>query len=672
MVVRHGFRGYRRTVASAVGCGVWGQVGQATSQDSASAALSHSVFISYASADRKHVPPILRILEQAGYSVWWDGLLEGGERFSRSIEAALDNARAVVVLWSRASVTSDWVQDEAVRGRDTGRLVPLSLDGCLPPLGFGQFQSIDLSRASLKPDSEPVQRMLRAVAALHDHAPERVKLPPRSAPLVGRRELLIAGGVGAIAATGAAVAWKSGWLGATAMLRSIAVLPFDNLSGDPQQRYFSDGLTSEIRARLSRNALMQVVGQTSSEHARNAKGDAKAIARQLGVAFLLDGNVQQAGNAVKIAVELTDGRTGLSKWADTFERPLGDIFAVQTEIATAVASALSVQIDDKTNGAAKQPGGTTSVAAFDAFLRGKDLYEAGTDEASDREALADFERAIALDPGYAAAYAARSRSLAVIGNLYAGHAERISDYDAAVLAAQKATMLAPQFAEGFSALGFALACGKLDMRGAREPYARSLALGAGSADILSRYATFRSNLRDYDGASRAIRQASILDPLNPRVFRSTGEIEYAARRFAAAVAAFQKAIALNPPSGFHEGLGLAQMMLGQDASAYASFSQEKSNLRRLPGYAILAHRKHDKTAAERALAELVAEYGDNSNYQYAQIYAQWGETTRALDALQKAWELRDAGIVLMYADPLLDPLRAAPEFAALAKRVGFI
>lgn len=633
----------------------------------------HSVFISYASADRKHVPPILRILERAGYSVWWDGLLEGGQRFSRSIEAALDNARAIVVLWSKASVASDWVQDEAMRGRDTGRLVPLSLDGSLPPLGFGQLQSIDLSGVSLKAESPAVQRMLRAVAALHDHVPEPANLPLHPAPRVGRRELLIASGVGAVAATGAAIAWKSGWLGVATTLRSIAVLPFDNLSGDPQQRYFSDGLTSEIRARLSRNVLMQVVGQASSEHARDAKGDARAIARQLGVGYLLDGNVQKAGNAVKIAVDLTDGRTGLSKWADTFERPLLDIFAVQTEIATAVASALSAQIDDAAaQSGARQLGGTASVAAFDAFLRGKDLYEAGTDEASDREALADFDRAIALDGGYAAAHAARSRSLAIIGNLYAGRAERISDYDAAVLAAQKATTLAPLFGEGFSALGFALASGKLDMRSARKPYARSLALGEGSADILSRYATFRSNLRDYSGASRAIRQASILDPLNPRVFRSVGEIEFAGRHFEAAITAYRKAIELHPPSGFHEGLGFAQLMLGQDEAAYASFSQEKSSVRRLPGFAILAHRKGDTKAAKRALAQLVAEYGEKSNYQYAQIYAQWGTTAQAIEALQQAWELRDGGIMLMYADPLLEPIRATPEFAALVKRVGFV
>jgi len=156
------------------------------------------------------------------------------------------------------------------------------------------------------------------------------------------------------------------------------------------------------------------------------------------------------------------------------------------------------------------------------------------------------------------------------------------------------------------------------------------------------------------------------------VFRSTGEIEYAARRFDTAVAAFQRAIALNPPSGFHEGLGFAQLMLGQDDAARASFSQEKSNVRRLPGLAILAYRKGDRHAAQRALAELVAEYGDDSNYQYAQVYAQWGETAKALAALQRAWELRDGGIVLMYADPLLDPIRSAPEFAALVKRVGFV
>ena len=633
---------------------------------------AHSVFLSYSRADQKQALLIVRALEAAGYRVWWDGLLEGGERFSRTTEAALESARAVVVLWSKTSAGSHWVHDEATRGRDTARLVPVSLDGSLPPLGFGQFQSIDVSQALGKPGSEPMQKMVRAVAALHD-GPLAVPPPVERTKAPSRRRVLIGAGV-AVLAGGGLLAWKAGDLfGGSESGHSVVVLPFANLSGDPEQRYFSDGLTSEIRTQLSRNALLQVVGRTSSESASEETRDARAIARELGVAFLLSGNVQKAGDRIKVAAELSDGSNGLSAWAQSYERPLTDIFAVQAEIGAAVASALSAAI----GGAGDQPanaqaGGTDNVAAFDAYLRGRDLYEAGIDEASDRQALALFDRAIALDPRYAGAHAARARALAIIGNLYADDAERIRLYDAAVAAARKSTELAPEFAEGFSALGFALATGKLDMRGARAPFERSYELGRGSADILARYATFRSNLRDHERAKSVIAQAAKLDPLNARAFFSSGDISYGARDFAGAITAYERAISLNPTlAGAHASLGFAQLMLGRVDEAYASFSKEKSSVRRLPGYAIIAERRGDRAGAQAALQALVEDYGDKSNYQYAQVYAQWGDQPRALEALQKAWELRDGGIMLMYNDPLLDPLRETEGYRALVNRVGF-
>jgi hypothetical protein len=169
-----------------------------------------------------------------------------------------------------------------------------------------------------------------------------------------------------------------------------------------------------------------------------------------------------------VAAELTDGRAASASGRKATNGPLTDIFAVQAEIGAAVATALSAEIggaDEPPTG--EQVGGTDNVAAFDAYLRGRDLYEAGIDEQSDRQALAWFDRAIALDEGYAGAHAARSRALAVIGNLYGDDAERIRLYDEAVVAARRATELAAKFAEGFSALGFALATGQLDM--ARRP-----------------------------------------------------------------------------------------------------------------------------------------------------------------------------------------------------------
>ncbi|UNK48684.1 TIR domain-containing protein [Lysobacter sp. S4-A87] len=639
---------------------------------------AHTVFLSYSRADRKAALAVVRVLENAGYHVWWDGLLEGGERFSHSTETALESARAVVVLWSKTSASSHWVHDEATRGRESGRLVPLSLDGSLPPLGFGQFQAIDVSHVLAKPDSEPMRKLLRAVAALHDGTAPTPAAPRAGMASQTRRNVLIAGGLAMVAAgTGGGIwLWRTRAPGAAPRgandPRRIAVLPFANLSGDPEQRYFSDGLTSEIRTQLSRNELLQIAGQTSSKKAGDGQDDARTIAKALGVDFLLGGNVQKAGARVKVAAELTDGKTGLSRWANSWERPLADIFAVQSEIGTAVAGALSAEIKGPATSGKAQVGGTTNVAAFDAYLHGRALYEAGIDEESDRRALEYFDRAIALDDRYAGAHAARARALAVIGNLYADHDERVRLYDAAEAAARAATTRAPAFAEGFSALGFALASGKLDMRGAREPFERSYTLAPGDADVLARYATFRSNLRDHTRATEVIVRAATLDRLNARTFRSQGDIRYNAGDHAGAIVAFRKAIELNPTlAGVHASLGFAQLLAGANDDARASFSKERSAVRRLPGLAILAQRAGDRAAAEATLAELVAEYGDKSHYQYAQIHAQWADTAKALASLQAAWELRDGGIMLMYADPLLERLRSTAGYLAIAKAVGF-
>ena len=221
-------------------------------------APEYTVFLSYSRADRKQALAIVRLLEDAGYRVWWDGLLEGGERFSETTEAALQQARAVVVLWSKTSASSHWVHDEATRGRESGRLVPLSIDGSLPPLGFGQFQSIDVSHVLGKPGSEPMRKVVRAVAALHD-GPAPLPAAPRDvAPSRTRRQLLTAGGLALIAGGGGLLLWRAREPAAVVQnsngLRRIAVLPFANLSDDAGQRYFSDGLTSEIRVQLSRNA----------------------------------------------------------------------------------------------------------------------------------------------------------------------------------------------------------------------------------------------------------------------------------------------------------------------------------------------------------------------------------------------------------------------------------
>ncbi len=632
-----------------------------------------SVFFSYSREDQTKALPIIRLIEAAGFSIWWDGLLEGGERFSRATEEALNKAKVVVVLWSKASVHSHWVSDEATRGRDRRILVPLSLDGTEPPLGFGQFQVIKLAGAKMNLDDAAIQRMVRAIAGLHDTAAQPVSSVPIRAPLLNRRTA-IGGGLAVAAAAGGLAVWKGGLLGGGATKNSVAVLPFDNLSGDPAQRYFSDGLASEIRSQLSRNALLEIVGQTSSNQFRENDGDAREIARELHVSFLLDGNVQKSGDRLKIATDLIDGKTGISKWSQTFERQLSDIFAVQGEIAAAVAGALSIAIDARMAGKKTlQIGGTQSLSAFDAYLRGRDLFEAHIDESSERAALAKFEQAISIDPEYAAARAMRSRALSVIANQYATANERKDLYGEAVAEARRATTIAPDFAAGFAALGYALFYGRLDAKAARAPYERGYQLALSDVDVLSRYAVYCARVGRFGDAETAINRASALDPLNPTMFKSAGNIKYAAKAYDEAIALAREALALNPKrSTLHGDIGNAYIMLGDLEQAETEFDRETNNLLALPGRAIVAAKGGNLSQSKQHLALLIEEFGDNALYQQAQVYAQSGDPEKAFAALDRAYVTADSGLVYLLNDPFLNPLRDDPRYKKLSEQLKFV
>jgi TolB-like protein/Tfp pilus assembly protein PilF len=640
----------------------------ATSQQESAATAVPTVFVSYSRADRKRALPVIRALERAGYAVWWDGLLEGGERYLGTTEAALEGARAVVVLWSRQSHASHWVHDEAMGGRDRRCLVPLSLDGTLPPLGFRQFQTIDFSSSRGKKGAAALDALLRAVAALHDRPP-----PAATSPPVDRR-MVLAGGAALLTVGGGAAAWQFGLFGGNdAAARSVAVLPFDNLSGDPARSYFSDGLAAEVRAQLARNPLLQVAAQASSNKFRKSDQDARAISRALGVGYLLDGNVRPAGNMVRVSAELIDGKSGFSRWAQSFDRPLSDVFSVQEEIARAVTSALAAEMQQQGRGdQARTLGGTANLAAYDAYLRGRDLFDKAADEASDRAALAAFEAAVHADPRYSLAHAALSRSLAVIGNQYDQGALRRASYERAVASADRAVRLAPALADAHSALGFALFNGRLDARAARTPYQRSLGLGGGDADVLSRFANYSARCGRFDAARPAIARSAALDPLNARTLRLIGEVEYSARNYAEAIPPIRRALGLNPGlSVANASIGSALLMLGRIEEARAAFEREPSSLFKLTGLAIVARRQDRAAEARDALDRLVAEHGDNGLYQQAQVRSQWGEKEAAMALLDKALAAIDAGLVYLRNDPFVDPLRPLPGFARLLNRIGF-
>ncbi len=630
-----------------------------------------TVFLSYAHADAKRAQQLAAALTARGYLVWWDTLIEGGASFAKSIREALEAADAVIVLWSASSVESDWVADEAAQGRDRKRLVPLSLDGSLPPLGFRQYQTIDLSGWRGKATAPQIDSIGRAIGSAIGQSPgaARVQTLASRSGVDRRRALLIAGGAGAaLAGGGALFAWRDDRFGASAAERTIAVLPFKNLSGDARQAYLSDGLTDEVRSALTRNAGLRVLAATTSNTARDAQEDATAIAGRLGVAHLLEGSVQRAGDVVRVAIELTDGTTGFSTWSKRFDRKLTYIFAFQTEIARTVSNALSVQMATED----PAPGGTRNIRAFEEYLKGRALYLAVKDETSDRAAMAHFEIAITADPDFALARAGLSRVLSSLAASNAEATEIKSLYNRAIAEATRATEIAPQLPEGHLARGYALFAGRLDMKAARPSYDKAAKLGAGDADILLLYALFAVRLRRFAEARDAIGRAAVLDPLNPRTWRAAGSIALASGRPHEALAGYDRALALNPEmANAHALKGYALIGLKRWKPARVALDKESTAMFRLTGLAILGEKIGDKSLAEKSFAELSASEGDAALYQQAQVLAQWGRNSEALDRLERARKVGDPGLTVLTVDPFVAPLVNEPRYRALVRSIWF-
>lgn len=649
-------------------------------QDLSAEGKRPTIFLSYARADQAQATRLAEALKGAGLDVWWDALIEGGAAFAKSIEVALESCNAVVVIWSRTSVASDWVLDEAARGRDLRKLVPVSLDGTPPPIGFRQYQSIDLSGWQGDTAAPGIAAVLRgiAVAGRAGDRPQAAAILRLPAYAVSRRGVLVAAAGTALAGAAGLIAWQQGFFGSrrAAAGNSVAVLPFSNLSGDESQAYFSDGLSEELRATLARSTQLLVMAQVSSATFRDSVDDAVTIAAKLGVAYLLEGSVRRSGEFVRVAADLIDGQTGFSRWSQLFERTMHDIFAVQSEIANKVAAELVARItpdgEPARGDALVTSGSTNNVGAYDAYLRGRALYDLSVDESSERAALAQFDAAITADPGYAAAHAARARSLTAIANQYGEVSQLAGLYDSAIASAERAIAIAPDLADAHSTLGFTLFQGRLDARAAREPFERSRQLGDGEATVLARYAQYSARIGRKREAAEAIQRALVLDPLNPLIHRATASIEYAARNYEAAIPPARRALELNPRlSRASAAIGDALLLLGRHEQARAAYEAEPVDDFRLTGLAIVEQRLGNSDAARAAMAQLVTDLGDRVLYQQAQILAQLNDADRSIARLQRALEIGDSGLIYLRNDPFLDPLRGDPRFTQLLNRIGF-
>ncbi len=652
-----------------------------TGSDTIAPAACGSVFLSYSRGDLDHARPVIALLESAGIDVWWDGRLEGGENYLQTTEAALEGADCVVVLWSATSVDSHWVRDEAQRGRERGCLVPLSIDGTMAPLGFRQFQLLDISGWDGAADSALAGRILVAVSAqIGDRevvlaAPLPPPAPPQTDTRGLSRRIVMIGGAGLAGAAGLLGAWRSGLFGSDSDAAiSMVVLPFVNLTNDPEKAWFSDGLSSELRSVLARNPRLRVSAPTSSSAVEGE--DDFAIGRKLGVGHILRGNVQRDAALMRVSAELVAIDGGVVRWGDTYDRALENVFAVQSEIAETVALELIAEVtsdDEAKRAVAAQQGvgGTQNVAAYEAFLRGHALYDLGAGMETNRAALVQFDAAIAQDADYAAAHAMRSGILASIASNAASDGEESRRLFAdAVVAAQRSLTLEKRLARGHLALGFALNNGWLKRAEAAVHYRAAQEFAAGDADILRAVASFQAYGKDHALAARLIAQVLELDPLNARAFRSAGYNALFARDYSQVIANMDRALMLNPSLASAQfAIAIARLMQGDAAGALTAAKAEQGEAYALTATAVAAHRLGDAAGSDAALAALVRDYGD-SRYQQVQVHAQRGEASAALALLDEAYRALDPGVLWAPNDPLLDPLRDEAAFKDLLLRLG--
>ena len=460
---------------------------------------------------------------------------------------------------------------------------------------------------------------------------------------------------------------------ATISNKSIAVLPFDNLSGDPQNAYFSEGVQDEILTRLAKIGALKVISRTSTQRFKSAPNDLRQIAQQLGVANILEGSVQKANDQVRVNVQLINALSDAHLWADTYDRKLTDIFAVETEIAKAIADALQAKLTgSEQHVIAARP--TENAEAHQLYLKGRFFWNKRTGKDL-RKSIDYFQQAIAADPVYALAYAGVADAYVFLPGYTAGAPRDY--YPKAKAAAKKALELDDTLAEAHTTLALAIWYYDFDFSQANREFQRAIELNPNYAIAHQQYGNNTlSALGRFDDAIAEGKRAVELDPLSLVINADLGVNYYYARRYDEATAQLRKTLELDPGYYFaYLNLGQALETKGARDAAIVQY-RKAGELDDDPSVlALLAHAygmSGNKMEAEKILDQLKTLSKDRyvSAYNFAVAYLGMGDKQRAINWLEQSYQARaGADVGWIRVDSLLDPLRGDPRFEALAEKI---
>jgi adenylate cyclase len=434
------------------------------------------VFISYARADKARVAPLVAAIEAKGWSVWWDPEIAPGREFDDEIDEALQAAKAVLVVWTPTSVVSRWVRGEARDAAEREVLVPVRFDNARLPIDVRAIHTTDLDDWANKADGTSMQECLRALAATI--ARSQTAKPPDA-------------GTTAVAPEKPKPKF------------SVCVLPFANMSGEPEQEYFSDGITEDIITDLSKVSALRVIARNNAFMYKGKNVDISKVAHETDVTHVLEGSVRKAGNRVRISAQLVDGQNNGHVWAERYDRDTSDIFALQDEISRAIVKALRLRLLPEEKKAIERRG-TDSAEAYDLYLMARQMYV--TNPEGDTRAAHTIIRMCAgateIDPNYAQAWA-------LMAMAYRSLHEYGKDAEDGMVAAGKALALDPNLVEAHAVKAYIL-----------------------------------TNAGDTEGAASEVAMALKLDPESYEANRAAARLNYRLHQFGEAIRSYEKAASL--------------------------------------------------------------------------------------------------------------------------------
>ena len=575
------------------------------------------VFVSYARGDKTRVAPLVAAVEAQGWSVWWDPEISPGQEFDDQIDAEIDQAKAVLVVWSPLSVASRWVRGEAREAAERGILVPVRFEQARLPMDVRAIHTTDMDGWDGSPASPQGQEFLRALGTM---------IARTQAAQAAKKT----------AGTSAEVA------SAKDMARfTICVLPFANMSGDPEQEYFSDGITEDVITDLSKISALAVISRNSAFMYKNKHVDIPKVARDLKVTHVVEGSVRKAGGRVRISAQLVDGATNNHLWAERYDRDSSDIFALQDEISAAIVKALQLRLLPEEKKAIERRG-TDNAEAHNLYLMARQTYITGQ-EADTRSAEAIIRlctRATEFDPKYAQAWALMAVGYFKLHQLKGGRS------DEGKAAAERALALAPGLAEAH-AIQAQILLQDGDPDAAAEEVAIALKLDPNCYESNRSAARLSYQLHRHEDAIRYYQNAvNLMDAdVNSAMmliscYTAVGDI--ASKRRAAEIA-----------------LKRTETVLAQD--------QYNSGVTAYSAYALAALGEGERAKARMERTLLIDPENFNTRYNFAcALSVHLKDKPAALDMLESAFAMVSE-VFLPYAkaDPDLEFLRDDPRYQAM-------